>query len=38
VPPFVVLAPGLAEILMVLTAGFLASAVGVFTRRAPTEA
>ncbi|NQE62607.1 hypothetical protein [Caulobacter sp. RHG1] len=32
-PPFVVWAPGLAEILLILTAGFLASAVGVFTRR-----
>ncbi|WP_184717731.1 hypothetical protein [Caulobacter sp.] len=33
-PPFVIWAPGLAEILLILTAGLLASAVGVFTRRA----
>lgn len=33
-PPFVVWAPGLAEMLLMLTAGLLASAVGVFTRRA----
>lgn len=33
-PPFVVWAPGLAEMLLMLTAGLLASAVGIFTRRA----
>lgn len=32
-PPFVVMAPGLAEMLMVLTVGLLASAIGAFARR-----
>lgn len=33
IPPFVVWAPGLAEILMVIMVGLLASVVGMFTRR-----
>lgn len=33
VPPFIVWAPGLAEMLMVITVGLLASVVGMFTRR-----
>lgn len=33
VPPFVVWAPALAEMLMILTAGFVASIAGIFTRR-----
>lgn len=39
IPPFVVWAPGLAEILMVVTVGLLASTIGVFTRKiaAPTS-
>jgi len=33
IPPFVVWAPGLAEMLMVITVGLLASVVGMFSRR-----